>query len=327
MANQIPWDILSKHFSEGRLTEEEGEILKKWLNEDKLNLQIFKEAKDVSELTNRKPTVFTPDKKQAWQNITRRIDHKRISYLKIVLQSAAAIFLIMLGVGLKWKIDKANTASQYTTVYAPQGQKCEVLLPDSSYVWLAAGSSITYSNVFAGTERHVNVLGEAYFDVNHVQESSFFVHVNDIKVKVHGTTFNVKAYDDDTFVEVALHEGKVSVMRNETTLALLKPGEVICYNKVSKEFNLKSIDVGIVSAWKNNVLIIDRQPVEALVQYLERWYGVKIEVANTELPDYLYTFRIKTETLNELMELIKVLTPLKYQIEGDKVNIEFINKK
>ena len=102
----------------------------------------------------------------------------------------------------------------------------------------------------------------------------------------------------------------------------LNPGEQLVYNaglgRVQKTQNPEAL-----TSWINNMLIFNNQPFEEVINYLEKWYGVKITLDKTLYYNYNYTFKVKTESLREVLELISFITPIEYGIEGEKVAIKY----
>ncbi len=97
------------------------------------------------------------------------------------------------------------------TASAPAGQSAFVELPDGSRVWLNASSSLEYAGNMARNGRTVRLRGEGYFEVKPDQQQPFVVQTQDLSVQVLGTSFNLKAYEEDAELETALVEGKVAV--------------------------------------------------------------------------------------------------------------------
>ena len=97
----------------------------------------------------------------------------------------------------------------------PFGMLSTITLPDGSKVILNAGTTITYPNAFVSKNREVEINGEAFFEVAHDAEHPFIVKANQINVEVLGTQFNVKAYEEDDWIEVSLSEGKVEVQSKD----------------------------------------------------------------------------------------------------------------
>ena len=78
-----------------------------------------------------------------------------------------------------------------------------------------------------------------------------------------------------------------------------------------------------LTAWKNNMLIFEDEPFESVIQSLESWYGVEFQVDERIKSKHRYTFRLKTESLREVLDMISVITPIDYVIEGEKVSIRY----
>ena len=80
---------------------------------------------------------------------------------------------------------------------ADYGSRSEVVLPDGSVVKLNSGSDITYSYNAKEKIREVNFQGEGFFDVSK-NKIPFVIKMNNgLRLKVHGTSFNLQAYTDE----------------------------------------------------------------------------------------------------------------------------------
>ena len=133
--------------------------------------------------------------------------HTRFITLRRLAAAAAVVLLmVMSGVLTYWL--KPNQPVQQYALTAPMGSKTHVLLPDSSEVWLNAGSTLRYASDFNEANRNVSLEGEGYFQVKHKQDGQeFTVHTNGYDVVVKGTRFTVTAYADDPMVTTALLQG------------------------------------------------------------------------------------------------------------------------
>ena len=58
-----------------------------------------------------------------------------------------------------------NQGLQVNTLVTPRGGQYKITLPDGSMVWLNAATTLKFPSVFKGTERRVELTGEAYFEV------------------------------------------------------------------------------------------------------------------------------------------------------------------
>ena len=174
----------------------------------------------------------------------------------------------------------------------------------------------------------MELTGEAYFEVNHIDQSGFVVSVADMDVKVLGTKFNVSAYSDDPFTYVVLKEGKVEVDGKSGVFnhALL-PNEKIKFNRKSKTLNLTKVNANRYLAWRNGYLIIDNESLGQVVGKLERWYNCKIIIKDEVLNNYRFKATFRDEPLEEVLRLIAITTPIKYDIKKREVGSDGILKQ
>jgi transmembrane sensor len=101
----------------------------------------------------------------------------------------------------------------YNTLSNPRGSRAiTLILPDGTKVWINAASSLRYPTAFTGSERKVEVTGEAYFEVQKNLSQPFKVSIPGKEaVEVLGTSFNVNAYPDEPEIRTTLLEGSIKV--------------------------------------------------------------------------------------------------------------------
>src|SRR5690606_19038615 len=92
-------------------------------------------------------------------------------------------------------------------------------------VQLNIESSLEYPKSFTDGERRVTLVGEGLFEIVHDPLRPFIVTTADYDVKVLGTTFNVKSYDNDTRTETTLIEGGVELLREAQAPVVLFPSQ------------------------------------------------------------------------------------------------------
>nr|WP_321356355.1 FecR family protein [uncultured Draconibacterium sp.] len=216
-----------------------------------------------------------------------------------------------------------NFATQLQTITTPYGAKTKYILPDSSIVWLNSGSTFSYSLRF-GKTRSVNLVGEAFFEV--VKGSKpFIVNTEYGNVEVKGTSFNVKAYTDDSNFETTLVEGIVAFsVKNSENEVTLKPGEQI--EKTENGYIIKPVETKHFTSWKEGKLLFNREPFPSFTKKLERWYNVKIEYNDPKLDELWYTGTIEMESISEVMEMISKAAPVTYHFDN-KTRIFTIKSK
>jgi ferric-dicitrate binding protein FerR (iron transport regulator) len=226
------------------------------------------------------------------------------------LLSAAAVLIIGLVIGSLFLIKTPKPEITTQSISTPYGGKTQFVLPDGSTVWLNSGSTFSYPNRFEG-ERIVELTGEAYFDVVK-QKEPFKVKTSFGQVEVLGTEFNVKAYQNETFL-TTLESGSVVFTNKYGKQANLEPGMQVVFDDAN--FKLRRVETKLFTSWKDGQLIFRDEPLQNIVTRLERWYNVKIELKDERIKNLKYTGTIEMETFSEVLELIKVTTPIKYTFD------------
>ena len=167
-----------------------------------------------------------------------------------------------------------TTTVEYNTMSTPRGRQFRLSLPDGTQVWLNSASSIRYPTIFAGTDRKVEITGEAYFEVAQKASQPFTVKAGKrAEVHVLGTHFNVNAYDNETALNTTLLEGSVKVNG-----VLLKPGQQarILNDGPVEAVQVAYTDIYKVMAWKNGRFNFEGATIEEIMRQIERWYDVEV---------------------------------------------------
>lgn len=211
----------------------------------------------------------------------RRAHRERARQMRLkVLKYAAVIFLpVALCVGA-WFVAADQMASQamLTECHVENGQTKVLRLSDGTQVRLNAGSSLFYPQCFSRlfSRRDVYLDGEAHFDVAENGSQPFIVHVGNLKVKVLGTHFNVKAYPAEELVTTTLEQGRVKVYGDKIAMTLL-PDEQAVYNRISGKMTKRSVDSGNYNQWMKGKLLFDQTPLKVIIADLQRRYDVSIK--------------------------------------------------
>ena len=210
----------------------------------------------------------------------------------------------------------------YHSLEVPRGGEFSFLLPDSTTVFLNAGSRLRFPDRFVpGSERIVYLSGEAYFDVKRDPRSPFLVCLEHSAVKVTGTSFNVKAYSDDTNETTTLISGTVSMGIGTTEQwIVLKPGEQGYYDVTRKTLSQQTVDVSYYTAWKDGVFAFYRQPLEEVMKTLGCWYLFDTHYQNEALKSILYTGKINRHaSIREVLHTFELMDELTFDIKGKEV--------
>lgn len=253
---------------------------------------------------------------------------KRFSWLKMA--AMWAIPLILLGAAAWFYSVATERAKLYSEVvfmhkFTAYGERSMIILPDSSKVWLNGGSSLIYPSRFVSAERNVCLTGEAYFEVKKDKSHPFTVDVNQMKLKVLGTTFNVFSYPDNPQIVATLETGKVQItVANKKKPYILEPNEQLVLDSKTGDVELHNVNAPDFSVWRVPSLYFEETKLIYAFQQIERTYNVKIHVQNSHYNNQTIRAHFNSdETIEGIMAVIKMLIPaINYEIEGNDI---FIN--
>lgn len=214
--------------------------------------------------------------------------------------------------------DKSALTAAQNTISTPRGGDFKVILPDGTKVWLNAASSLTFPVNFTGSERRVELKGEAYFEVAANKEKPFIVKVNDVGIKVLGTHFNVMAYQDEPAIETTLLEGAVQVSKGNEIKKLL-PGQQAQISE--KQFTVRSnVNTDEIIAWKNGLFQFYHEDVQSVMRKISRWYDVEINYEG-QLPVKQLTGKVSRQIgINELLSML-AYSGINFETKGNKINV------
>lgn len=207
----------------------------------------------------------------------------------------------------------------------PKGARSRVTLEDGTQVWINAGSRLQYSPDFLkGATRDVYLEGEAFFDVTSDKSHPFIVHVQGVEIKVLGTSFNVKGYEEDAKIEATLVHGQIAIagesVNENVTLAA---NQRAVFEKEKKDLVVENnVETDTYTSWRRGVLAFDDQPVYEIIPILERTFNVNIHTDDASSLDCRFTAKINNKSLKEVLELFRTSDTIEYAIVADDVYIK-----
>ena len=207
----------------------------------------------------------------------------------------------------------------YNELEVPVAGECSLVLDDGTQVWVNADSRLKYPVQFVGEERKVFLEGEAYFIV--AKDSlPFVVSTSRGDIRVLGTTFNVKSYDEEIAMQATLVEGKVLVAQGQKEMELA-PGE----QGTVKDAGImakRAVDVDEFVGWRKGIYVFKKQPLEDIMRDLSRWYGVSVFFQNEGLKQVSFTGNLKRyDNINEFLDVLQRTGDVKYRINNNTVII------
>ena len=217
-----------------------------------------------------------------------------------VAASVAAVFFLLSG---------GEEPVQWNEIYAHRGETERITLADGTSLWINSDTKVIYPSRFDSDTRTIYIDGEIYADVTPDKDRPFIVSASDIRVKVHGTQFSVKAFAETDNVEVALISGSVTMEDSNIENGFsrtLKPGELIRYNKMSGTLEDYRINPSTYGAWQNNHnLRFINQSLKEIAEDLERRFDVNIIIEDDTLAEtQYYASFINNEGLDKILHAL-----------------------
>jgi len=208
--------------------------------------------------------------------------------------------------------DQANDADQ-ATLYVPATKDYKIKLPDGTLVWMNSASTLRFPYDFNQQIREVYLTGEAYFEVAHEKKRKFVVHTAFADVQVHGTSFNVNAYDQGSF-STALVEGSVSAVKDRQLIDL-KPGEQV--NAIQDRLTKQPFDAQELLSWRKGLYYFHNRSLGDIAQVLGRWFDVKVVFSTPDLMEQTFTGEInKTMPIKVVLSNLELSSGIRAQLKN-----------
>jgi hypothetical protein len=210
----------------------------------------------------------------------------------------------------------------FNTLSIPRGSQYKVILSDGSKVWMNAESSLYYPVSFIGSERKVELAGEAYFEVQKNPSKPFLVSIRAEggligEVRVLGTRFNINAYNDDHSVTTTLMEGSVQ-LESKGQIKTLKPGEQAI---ISKNIKIIKGDTSEVMAWKERKFLFRDATIHSIGEQIKRWYNVEV-VYQENVSDHFNAEMERNISLPRLLHLLEGTGQVHFSLVDKKLIIK-----
>lgn len=191
------------------------------------------------------------------------------------------------------------------TITTLTGMEYSLTLADGTRVYLNAESRLSFPVSFKGDRRRVELSGEAYFEVAGDSLRPFVITTRDLSVKVLGTSFNLRAYEDEKAVTTTLSEGKVQVFDGRQVKNIVS-GEQVVYEKSTRSMTVnKEVEAGRHVAWREGKFVFRNERLEDMLKSLARWYDVRYRFENEELKDMRVGARLnRYSNMDPIIEML-----------------------
>ena len=218
--------------------------------------------------------------------------------------------------------DGATKEIGYNTINVPYGGTYTVELCDGTKVYLNSGTTLEFPSRFDGKVRSVILKGEAYFDVARNVSKPFVVEVDEMKVKVLGTSFNVKSYVDEPGVYTTLVEGSVAILRDGQPEKKIKPGEQAYYNKGVGTLSIAEVDVNEFTSWKDGVFYFKDIALEEILRIVSRWYDLEVFYMNQGAKSVIYSGKLPMySSVEDVLRKFEISGDVRFELKGRTLTV------
>ncbi len=342
------WNLLAKKLSGEASAEEKAELE----NLLKAHPDFSFPAQQLTDLWFLNKTSPTPQTETAFQKHWLELQGSESDTTPIEASTKprrifwwpVTLLVVFIAIGSWFLRNKSSNEgpkplSQKAEVSTRKGARTKLLLPDSSEVWLNAGSKLTYEPGFGINNRNTTLVGEAFFDV---RKSSlpFVIHATGVRIKVLGTAFNVKSYPNEKTTETSLIRGRVEVTldKRPDEPIFLKPNEKLIVSTAAADGrkqnqspqpivilkSLTHINDSLVAEtlWVENKLVFADETFDEVARKMERWYNVNIDIKDSTLAQLrVGGGPFETETIGQALSALQIAFDFKFSIRKNYITI------
>lgn len=318
MKNARYEELIASYLS-GEINRPDKEKLLAWVEETKENRAFFDEMAQLWKLAENFDVPYEANTEAAWNAVEKKLDAQIVSSLtpeqptphpmlkpvwgRITRIAAVGLVAILAAWWIFQKTPEPVTTLQI--VQTQSGEQKEVLLPDGSRIWLNENTQLSYDANFE--VRQVQLEGEAFFDVERMEDSPFEVVSGSTHTLVLGTSFNVRAYPTEEQVEVTVETGKVKFSEHtesDEQAVVLPAGTSGIYKKPSKELVKTETKLDNALSWRTQRLEFEDSPMRKVISDIERYFDVDIRIENESILYCPYTGDFSKPDLSSILEAI-----------------------
>ena len=237
------------------------------------------------------------------------------------LVSEEGVNIVKDGNGVSYLGNKEEGDLAYNIMRVPRGGEFKVRLQDGTLVYMNSETELKYPVRFVGKERRVYLSGEAYFEVQRDTTKPFIVVMNGNEVRVLGTEFNVRSYEDEKCQFTTLVAGKVLLTTHDHRCIELLPNEqgiVDPQGDIRKE----QVDVALYTAWKDGNFVFRKQSLEHIMEIVERCYDLKVTFEDEWCKQVSFSGNVERyDDFSKLAEMLEATGSVKFRIKNNEIYV------
>lgn len=323
--SHITDDLLVKYLL-GEATDAEQVLVAEWIQAGEENAKYYNHFKLVWDASKNIAAKSNVNEDEAWARFVQRTQREAIKPKVIAMPAprktnwvrAAAILLVVVTCGLLLKLTLGSSEPKMIAMQSHETILIDTL-PDGSVVTLNKNASITYPETFTGDTREVALEGEAFFNVTPDKSKPFIITANEARIRVVGTSFNVKTGYTQTVVIVETGVVEVSKKENEVTL---NPNEKATVSKDKENPVKQQVTDELYNYYRTKEFVCNNTPLWRLADVLNEAYGVKIIITDDRLRNLPLTTVFRNESLDMILGVIAETFNIRVEKEGNTIYLK-----
>lgn len=262
--------LLGKYFS-GQASAEESDTVKNWAAASEENAADFKLLENLWKRSGEQQQEAF-DTGKAWHTVNTKLQKGKgatiinLLFSKKAAMVAAAIIVLFGG----WFI--FFPAGPSRTITAQNGTQ-KISMKDGSTVYLRKGATFYYDKDYGKNNRHVQLTGEAFFEVRPDATKPFIISAASTRVQVVGTSFLVNSKNNQ--VSLFVRTGRVNFSAGINKV-MVKAGENALF--AFNQFTTGNTTGENFDAWRSRQLVFDRTLLKQAIADIGNYYEVNIRL-------------------------------------------------
>jgi transmembrane sensor len=324
------YEILFRYIS-GQCSQQEIEEVERWISDSDENKKSFELLKKV--WLKESMDLIYQNPEDAWVKFSKKTGlfsttdsgkkHERMYYGGIIKYAAAILVVLLPLLYFSGLFGGGEYQIHMQEYFVKNGSRKTITLADGSKIMLDAGSTLKYPAEFVGNERRVYLHGEGYFEVASDSTHPFIVEAGQAEIKVLGTKFDVRNWDENQKVILTVSEGKVRFKNNlnETSSVILTRDEQSNIYGSNPPTAPEKVDTKKNLAWMHNEIYFENVPLRDIISQLERWYDVTVILENESANSELLTINIRNKSYKENFDFLALVAGYNVSYKGKIITL------
>jgi ferric-dicitrate binding protein FerR (iron transport regulator) len=355
MKKEISPELIKKYLA-GQCSPEELQLVNRWYDsfekEDGLIHSVEEQQQfnlKMKMLSRIKKNIHQQKKTTADIKTNRHLSNHFAFYVRIaamiVLVAGLSYFIFHYAVVKNQDTRQesvVDTGEKFKAISNNQTASKKVTLSDGSTIWLSGNSTIKHAASFKPHIREVYLDGEAFFDVKRDTLRPFVVYSSQLTTRVLGTSFTIRAYQQDPRIEVSVVTGKVSVYvksdgetkatagenkagvhkEGKASEMVLLPNERATFSKTDLALQREEIKpLPKKNLWAPASLSFQNTPIRQVIKELNRHFDAEILIEDEAINHCTIRADFTNKNLPLIIELICKSIDADYRMIDKKISI------